>query len=125
MYSGVYIFVASVAQLGWLHAARNIHLSNLKLAFKLDSGAGFLYRLKLASPVLFYLILGIINVACLTLAMKDMPSGWVYAIWTGMVVFWAVLFDRFILKKRQSVRKWLFLALVILGTVGLNILGRP
>jgi quaternary ammonium compound-resistance protein SugE len=95
------------------------------LAFKLDSGAGFLYRLKLASPVLFYLILGIINVACLTLAMKDMPSGWVYAIWTGMVVFWAVLFDRFILKKRQSVRKWLFLALVILGTVGLNILGRP
>jgi len=59
----------------------------------------------------------------LALAMKDIPMGTAYAIWTGLGAAGAVLFGIIFFKESANWKRLAFLALIIAGAVGLKVFG--
>ncbi|MDN4609222.1 DMT family transporter [Sporosarcina highlanderae] len=59
----------------------------------------------------------------LSLAMRDIPMGTAYAIWTGLGAAGAVLMGVFFFKEAAGWKRILFLCLIIGGAVGLKIFG--
>ena len=59
----------------------------------------------------------------LALAMKDIPMGTAYAIWTGLGAVGAVLFGIIFFKESANWKRLAFLALIIAGAVGLKVFG--
>ena len=59
----------------------------------------------------------------LALAMKDIPLGTAYAIWTGLGATGAVTMGIFFFKEPASVLRILFLTCIITGAVGLKVIG--
>ena len=58
----------------------------------------------------------------LSLAMKGIPLGTAYAIWTGLGAAGAVLMGIFFFNESASWKRLLFLSFIIAGAVGLKIL---
>lgn len=59
----------------------------------------------------------------LGLAMRDIPLGTAYAVWTGLGATGAVLMGVFFFKEPASVKRILFLTCIIAGAVGLKWFG--
>ncbi|HHY21319.1 MAG TPA: multidrug efflux SMR transporter [Bacilli bacterium] len=58
----------------------------------------------------------------LSLAMKDIPLGTAYSIWTGLGAAGAVLLGIFFFKEPASWKRLMFLSFIIAGAVGLKLL---
>lgn len=59
----------------------------------------------------------------LALAMRDIPMGTAYAIWTGLGAAGAVLLGIFFFKESAGWKRIGFLTLIITGAVGLKVFG--
>lgn len=59
----------------------------------------------------------------LSLAMRDIPLGTAYAIWTGLGAVGAVLIGILFFKESAGWKRILFLILIIAGAVGLKVIG--
>lgn len=59
----------------------------------------------------------------LSLAMRDIPLGTAYAVWTGLGAAGAVLIGIIFFKESASWKRILFLVCIIAGAVGLKVLG--
>ena len=59
----------------------------------------------------------------LSLAMRDIPLGTAYAIWTGLGAAGAVLMGILFFKESAGWKRILFLLCIIAGAVGLKVLG--
>ncbi|MFD0959638.1 DMT family transporter [Paenibacillus chungangensis] len=57
----------------------------------------------------------------LSLAMKDLPMGTAYAIWTGIGTAGSALIGIFLFKESADWRRLLFLSCILCGAVGLKI----
>ncbi|HBM3464457.1 TPA: multidrug efflux SMR transporter [Listeria innocua] len=57
----------------------------------------------------------------LSLALKTIPIGTGYAIWTGIGAVGSVTFGMIVFKERKSVGKLLFITMIIAGVVGLKL----
>lgn len=89
------------------------------LSLKWASGQGTLAAS--AVPI----TLSFVNMGLLALAMKGLPAGTAYAVWTGLgavgvTIFGAVLFD-----EKLNLIQAGFIALIIVGVVGTKIFGEP
>lgn len=59
----------------------------------------------------------------LALAMRDIPMGTAYAIWTGLGAAGAVLMGILFFKETASWKRLIFLSFIIAGAVGLKLFG--
>lgn len=59
----------------------------------------------------------------LALAMRDIPMGTAYAIWTGLGAAGAVLVGILFFKESAGRKRIMFLSLIIAGAVGLKVFG--
>lgn len=59
----------------------------------------------------------------LSLAMRDIPLGTAYAVWTGLGAVGAVLLGILFFKESAGWKRILFLVFIIAGAVGLKVLG--
>ncbi|MBC1484044.1 multidrug efflux SMR transporter [Listeria sp. FSL L7-1485] len=57
----------------------------------------------------------------LSLALKTIPIGTGYAIWTGIGAVGSVVLGMLVFKERKSVGKILFITMIITGVVGLKL----
>lgn len=58
----------------------------------------------------------------LALAMKEIPLGTAYAIWTGLGATGAVLMGIFFFRESAGIKRLLFLTCIIAGAVGLKVM---
>ncbi|EUJ30737.1 small multidrug resistance protein [Listeria floridensis FSL S10-1187] len=72
-----------------------------------------------------YSIITILFMACsfflLSHALKTIPIGTGYAIWTGIGAVGSVLMGMFFFKEKKSVMKIFFIAMIVAGVVGLKL----
>ena len=73
-------------------------------------------------PLVWYALFGISSTYSLSRALQSIPVGTAYAVWTGLSVTGAALFD--FLAARQSIGpgRWLCLAAILGGTAGLRLI---
>ena len=74
-----------------------------------------------------FTILTVISTACsiglLSVAAKTLPLGVAYAVWTGLGTVFNVIFGIAVFKESKSVKKLVFMGMVLAGVVGLRITG--
>ncbi len=62
-----------------------------------------------------------ISIGLLSVAAKTLPLGVSYAVWTGLGTLFNVLFGIIVFKESKSPEKLVFMALVLLGVIGLRL----
>ncbi|MCD7972413.1 MAG: multidrug efflux SMR transporter [Candidatus Azobacteroides sp.] len=88
---------------------------------------GFVITMKLSNgfKVLSYSILTIIIMTAsfflLSLALKTIPLGTAYAIWTGIGALGSVIAGMILFKEKKSTAKTIFIGMIIAGIIGLKL----
>ncbi|MEE0776753.1 MAG: multidrug efflux SMR transporter [Bacillota bacterium] len=72
-------------------------------------------------PSILNLCLMALSVYCISTAVKSLPIGTAYAVWTGIGAIGAVIVGIIFYKDPVSILRILFLTLIVIGIVGLNI----
>lgn len=101
--SWIYLIIAIVFEAGWA--------VGLKLSDSLAKPV----------PAIFTVIAMIASVVFLALAVKEIPIGTAYAIWTGAGAVCVAIFGIFLFNEPVFFSRLFFLFLIIAGVVGLKI----
>ena len=80
-----------------------------------------LSRLIDASIASLAALFAIVSLALLAVALKQLPLGVAYAVWTGMGVVGAALLGAFVLGEGMSALRALFMVFIVTGIVGLKV----
>jgi multidrug transporter EmrE-like cation transporter len=64
---------------------------------------------------------GFVSFYCLSLAIRDIPISAAYGIWTGIGSIGSVLLGMFFFKESKDWRKLIFVAMIIVGVIGLKV----
>lgn len=100
----IYLFAAGLFEIGWA------------IGLKYTEGFTNFW------PSLFTGISMIISVGLLGLAMKNLPVGTAYAIWTGIGTIGTVIFGIYLFNEPATVAKFFCISLILIGIVGLKII---
>ncbi|MCB6994205.1 multidrug efflux SMR transporter [bacterium 210820-DFI.6.37] len=76
---------------------------------------------KIKKYTLLTIFTAALSVFSLSFAAKTLPLGIAYAVWTGLGTVFNVAFGIFVFKESRERKKLLFLAMVLLGVVGLRL----
>ena len=76
---------------------------------------------KVNLPLIAVIIGMVFSVTFLYLAMKQIPIGTAYAIWTGIGIIGVVLYGIFVLGEPASLLRVIFLVIILAGIVGLKL----
>lgn len=72
-----------------------------------------------------YTVLTVVTVSLsiylLSLAVKTLPLGVAYAVWTGLGTVFNVLFGIFVFHESRDRKKMLFMGMILIGVVGLRL----
>lgn len=82
-------------------------------------------RIKRDNNAMAYLIFAvgmILSFSCLSYAMRSLPMGTAYAIWTGIGTVGGALVGMFIFGESKEWRRILFIAMVLTAAVGLKLI---
>lgn len=88
---------------------------------------GFAVSMKLSNGYknIKYTILTILftalSILLLSQAVKTLPLGIAYAVWTGLGTVFTVTFGIFVFKESRDFKKLFFMGLILLGVIGLRI----
>jgi quaternary ammonium compound-resistance protein SugE len=64
------------------------------------------------------IVLSFVNMGLLALAMRDLPAGTAYAVWTGLGAAGVTIFSAILFGERINPTQASFLVLIIIGVVG-------
>lgn len=99
----VYLFVAGIFEIGF--------------AMGLKYSEGFSRPL----PTVLMVVAGAISFYLLSVAMKSLPVGTAYAVWTGIGAAGTVVLGILFLKESADLLRMLSILLILVGVVGLRI----
>ncbi|HLR26192.1 MAG TPA: quaternary ammonium compound efflux SMR transporter SugE [Fodinibius sp.] len=102
--SWIYLFIAGLFEIGWA------------VGLKYTEGFTKLW------PSLFTGVSMIISVALLGLALKSLPIGTAYAIWTGIGAIGTVIFGIYLFNEPATAAKFFCISLILMGIVGLKLI---
>ncbi|WP_168118990.1 multidrug efflux SMR transporter [Paenibacillus sp. HB172176] len=71
---------------------------------------------------LLFALGGLLSFACLSYAMRSLPMGTAYAIWTGIGTVGGTLTGMFFFGESKEWRRMLFIGIVLAAAVGLKLL---
>ena len=71
-------------------------------------------------PSIFTISCMVISMALLSYAVKGLPIGTAYATWTGIGAVGSVILGIFLFNESKDILKLVFVALIIIGIVGLK-----
>lgn len=100
----LFLILSGLLQIGWVVSLRQTH--------------GFTRFV----PILFFAFFGLTSTVCLAQALKGIPMGVAYAVWTGISVAGSVLVDVIVFREVGLLRL-ACIVLILLGTTGLKLAG--
>ena len=74
-------------------------------------------------PTLLFVVFAILSFVLLNLALRNLPVGTAYAVWTGIGAAGTLLFGMALLGEPATAPRLLFIGLIIFGIVGLQLSG--
>ena len=100
----LYILIAGAFEIGWVFSLKNMD--------------GFT---KLFPFVITYVLCGLGAAYFLSLAMKQIPSGSSYAVWTGIAAAGTNLIGIFFFGEPYKISRLAFIGLIVIGVIGLKL----
>lgn len=119
----IYLMLAATLETCWMFSLKFLAFSKFKLLtfqnFFTSEG------LNIWLPLAGYILFGIANVYFFSLAMKTIPSAIAFTIWTAMSITFIKIVEVTFFKGTLSALEVFFLALVLIGIVGLKVVSKP
>lgn len=119
----MYLILAATLETCWMFSLKFLSFSEFKL---LTFQNFFTFEgLNIWLPLAGYIFFGLANVYCFSLAMKTIPSAIAFTIWTAMSITFIKIVEVIFFKGTISVLEILFLAMILIGIVGLKVVSNP
>ncbi|RZL44301.1 MAG: quaternary ammonium compound efflux SMR transporter SugE [Pedobacter sp.] len=96
------LFIAGLFEIAWA------------IGLKYSQGFTKLY------PSIFTIVCMLISFGLLSYAMKTLPVGTAYAVWTGIGAAGTVILGMFLFGESREIMRLFFLSLILIGIVGLK-----
>ncbi|AMP20752.1 hypothetical protein AZF37_05795 [endosymbiont 'TC1' of Trimyema compressum] len=85
------------------------------------TGLKFSEGFKKLIPPIITIATMVVSVVLLSFAMKTLPLGTAYAVWTGIGAIGTVIFGIFVFKEPATIPRLTFVAFILVGIIGLKI----
>lgn len=99
----IILFVAGLLEVGWA------------IGLKYTMGFSRLW------PSVFTAVSMVASVVLLGIAMRSLPVGTSYAVWTGIGIVGTAILGAWLLHEALSVGQWICMALILIGIAGLKL----
>lgn len=115
----LYLFAAAIFEMAWTFSLRFMSVKKLKsIHWKgLFAASG---DWMIVWPFVGYVVFGLANVYCISVAMKVIPASTCLAVWMGTALVGVKLVEILVLKGSWDVYQFLYIGLILLGIVGLK-----
>ncbi len=115
----IYLFIAAVFEIAWTFSLK---LLDFKKIGTIRWPAFFSDRqhILVLLPLIGYVLFGLANVFFFSLAMKQIPAATALAVWMGVALIGVKLVDISIFKEPWSPVQLFYLALILVGIIGLK-----
>jgi quaternary ammonium compound-resistance protein SugE len=117
--SWIYLVAASIAEICWIYSLKFLDFKKLirnNVLNLIGTREGFLLLL----PALLYVLFGLTNIYFFSRAMEKLSASIAFAVWMAIALIGVKLIDVLILKETVSAMNLFFLALLLIGIVGLK-----
>lgn len=74
-------------------------------------------------PTVGFVVFAILSFACVNLALRELPIGTAYAVWTGIGAAGAVVFGILLFNEPANALRLIFVATIVGGIAGLQLTG--
>lgn len=111
----VFLYAAAIFETGWTYALKFLSFSDLKTAWSLQENLG-----KASLPFIAYVLFGGANIYCLSEALKEIPTATAIAIWTAVSLVLIKICDVYYFKIPTSYPELVFMALIVIGIIGMK-----
>lgn len=115
----IYLFGAAMFEVGWMFSLKFLSFKKIGAIHWpsfFQNTEGILSLL----PLLAYIVFGAVNVYLLALAMKQVSTSVAFAVWTAASLIGVKLVEVLFYKEQYAAKEFLFLALIVIGIVGLK-----
>lgn len=118
--SWIWLIAASVMEICWLICVK---LLNIKSIYTINWSDFFKDTdgIKTLSPLIGYLLFGLLNVVFITLAMRTIPMSIAFGVWMALALIGSSLIDAFYFKLELSQLQWVGLGLIVIGVLSLKL----
>lgn len=73
-------------------------------------------------PSVFTVLAMIVSVVLLSMAMRTLPAGTSYAVWTGIGIIGTAICGAVLLREAMSPGQWICIGLILVGVAGLKLM---
>ncbi len=121
--SWFYLVAASAMEILWMLSMRFLRfgeLRNIEWRHFFESNEG----MRVLAPFIGYAVFGILNVVCISRAMKSIPMSVAFAVWMSLALLGSACVDAWILHETWNSAQAICLVLILLGVIGLQTTGQ-
>lgn len=113
----IYLFLASCFEIAWIYSLK---VANFKDLF-VHRRYSLLLDWRNNAAIAGYIVFGLGNIFCFSIAMKHIPSSTAYAVWVGVTLIGLTLIDGFYLKQHINYIHILSILFIFAGIIGLKL----
>jgi quaternary ammonium compound-resistance protein SugE len=115
----IYLLIAAIFEICWTFSLKFLSIKKLKA---IHWTAFWSQRENWSSlaPFAGYIIFGLGNIIFFSMAMKDIPASTALAVWMGLALVGVKLVDISYFKEPYNMYQFFFMALIVIGIVGLK-----
>jgi quaternary ammonium compound-resistance protein SugE len=115
----IYLLIAAVFEIAWTFSLRLMNVKKLRaLHWK-----GFFTQAgnwAVLAPFAGYIVFGLGNIYCISIAMKEIPASTALAVWMGTALVGVKLVEILFMKGTYDVYQFIYIGLILVGIVGLK-----
>jgi quaternary ammonium compound-resistance protein SugE len=115
----IYLLIASVFEIAWTFSLRFMNVKKIKAiqwrSFFTQPG-----NWAIIAPFAGYIIFGLGNVYCISVAMKEIPASTALAVWMGTALIGVKLVEILFFKEAYDFYQFLYIGFILVGIVGLK-----
>ncbi|MBC7936581.1 MAG: hypothetical protein H7Y86_14620 [Rhizobacter sp.] len=115
----IYLFIASLFEIAWTYSLKLLDMrkvGDIKWLYFFNNPAGLIVLL----PLLGYIFFGLANIICFSAAIKSIPAATAFSVWMGITLIGLKIVDISIFKQPYHLSQFFFIALILVGIVGLK-----
>jgi quaternary ammonium compound-resistance protein SugE len=115
----IYLIVAALFEIAWTFSIKYLEMkkvTSIKWLHFFNNTEG-IYTL---IPLLGYIVFGLANIYCFSVALKTIPTATALAVWMGISLVGIKIVDISILKQPYNYTQFIFISLILIGIIGLK-----
>ena len=115
----IYLFIASIFEIAWTFSLKYMDMKKI-MAINFVRFFDDTKSILTLAPLLGYIVFGLVNIYCFSVAIKSIPTATALAVWMGMALIGVKIVDITVFKQPYHLSQFFYFFLILAGIVGLK-----